>query len=173
MDVAAEVGPLAGAELAVDADEQPRRCIEELEIALELVQSPFGVVAVDAERAVKLHAVVLAALDVGLAHVIGINRILARERARVLAIDYGGGAALELLQRLAHQRIDVPGLQVAAGGGALRPHDQVLDDFRIDWLVEKPAAGNAGSDGFKDVHRSLSFRAKSFAPFGDDPRHKA
>src|SRR5579864_2155120 len=49
VDVAAEIGPLAGAELAVDGDEQRHRRIEEFEIALVMRQPPREVVARDAE----------------------------------------------------------------------------------------------------------------------------
>src|SRR5712672_760494 len=38
MDIAAEIGPLAGAELALDGDEQRDGRVEELEIALVLVE---------------------------------------------------------------------------------------------------------------------------------------
>src|SRR5580704_6096950 len=40
VDIAAEIGPLAGAELAVDGDEQRDRRVEEFEIALVLRKPP-------------------------------------------------------------------------------------------------------------------------------------
>src|SRR5690242_3454488 len=60
VDVAAEIGPLTGAELTLDGDEQRDRRVEELEIALVLVEPALGVVARDLERAIELHAVLLA-----------------------------------------------------------------------------------------------------------------
>src|SRR6266545_2908208 len=59
MDVAAEIGPLSRAKLALDGDEQADRRVEELEIALVLREPPLGVVARDLQRAVELHAVLL------------------------------------------------------------------------------------------------------------------
>src|SRR5215469_7903609 len=56
MNIAAEIGPLAGTEAAIDGDEQSDRHVEELVIALVLVKPRRGVVAIDRERAVKLHA---------------------------------------------------------------------------------------------------------------------
>src|SRR5262249_38251626 len=56
------------------------------------------------------------------------------------------------------QGIDVPGLQIAAGCRSRRALNQIADDVQIDRLVEKPAAGLARVDRFKDVHGgSLSF----------------
>lgn len=43
VNIAAEVGPLSGSELALDGDEEPDRRAEELEIAL-LLGEPGGVV---------------------------------------------------------------------------------------------------------------------------------
>src|SRR5580692_11934492 len=61
VDIAAEIGPLAGTELAVDGDEQRDRRIEEFEIALVLGEPSLGIVAGDAERAVELHPTIRAA----------------------------------------------------------------------------------------------------------------
>src|SRR5215211_4743425 len=47
MDVAAEIGPLSGAQLALDRDEQPDRRAEELEVPLVLREASGLVVAVD------------------------------------------------------------------------------------------------------------------------------
>src|SRR5579863_4192383 len=66
MDVAAEVGPLAGPELALDADEKRHRGVKEFEIAVVLGEPAGSVVAADAERAVELHAVIIAAPSIGL-----------------------------------------------------------------------------------------------------------
>ena len=60
MNVAAEIGPLAGAEPAIDGDEQCNRRVEEFVIALVLGQPRRDIVAVDLERAVKLHAMMVA-----------------------------------------------------------------------------------------------------------------
>jgi hypothetical protein len=51
MNVAAEIGPLAGAKPAIDGDKQRHRRVEKFVIALELVQPRRGIVAVDVERA--------------------------------------------------------------------------------------------------------------------------
>src|SRR6185436_13762239 len=59
---------------------------------------------------------------------------------------------LELGERLSGQRIDIPGLQIAAGRGARCSRQQILDDVGIDRLVEEMAAGDAGIDRFKDIH---------------------
>ena len=45
VDIAAEIGPLAGPELAVDGDEQRDRRVEEFEVALVLPEPARGVVA--------------------------------------------------------------------------------------------------------------------------------
>src|ERR1051326_963071 len=74
VDVAAEIGPLARAELALDGDEQRDRRVEELEIALVLVEPALGVVARDLERAIELHAVLLAARLVGIPDRVRIDR---------------------------------------------------------------------------------------------------
>jgi len=67
-NVAAEIGPLAGAEPAIDGDEQCNRRVEEFVIALVLGQPRRGIVAVDLERAVKLHAMIVAPRLVRLPH---------------------------------------------------------------------------------------------------------
>src|SRR5690242_15373864 len=51
MNVAAEIGPLAGTEPAIDGDEQSHRRIEEFVIALVLVKPRRGIAAVDLESA--------------------------------------------------------------------------------------------------------------------------
>src|SRR5262249_55037955 len=76
VDVAAEIGPLAGAEPAVDGDEQPDRPPKELEIALVLGEPAGMVVARDPERAVELHAMLLASRAVGLPWLLRVDRVL-------------------------------------------------------------------------------------------------
>src|SRR5580692_4528544 len=125
VDVAAEIGPLARTELAVDGDEQRDRRVEEFEIALVLLEPPLGIVAGDAERAVELHAVLLAARLVRLPHGFGVDRIFGIVMARVAAGDMGGDLLLERRKRRAGERIDQPGLQIAAGRGAGGAHDEI------------------------------------------------
>src|SRR5215831_9606700 len=76
VDVAAEIGPLAGAELALDGDEQRERRVEEHEVALVLVEPALRVVARDLERAVELHAVLLAPRLVRLPDRVRVDRVL-------------------------------------------------------------------------------------------------
>src|SRR5579859_6401403 len=113
MDIAAEIGPLAGAELAVDADEQRDRRVKELEIAFVLGEPPRRIIARNAERAVKLHAVLVAAGFVRLPYGFGIDRIFGVVVARIAAIDERSNLPLDLGERRAGQRVNVPGLQVA------------------------------------------------------------
>src|SRR6516162_9901023 len=75
MNIAAEIGPLAGPEPPVDSDEQRDWRVEEFVIALVLGKSRRSVTAVDLKRAVKLHAMMLAPRLVGLPHRLRINRI--------------------------------------------------------------------------------------------------
>src|SRR6202035_1861431 len=115
MDVAAQIRPLPGAELALDGDEQRDRRVEEREIALVLIEPAFRVLARNAERAVELHAVLLAPRPVRLPHGLGIDRILGIVMARVVvAADARRDPPLDFGDRRAGQRIDAPRLQVAA-----------------------------------------------------------
>src|SRR6202042_2104040 len=68
--------------------------------------------------------------------------------------------ALELGERRAGERIDLPRLQIAAGSGAGGPRDEIANDFGIDRRVEKPAAGDARFDSFENVHRDGHPRGK-------------
>src|ERR1700745_1213810 len=76
MDVAAQIGPLTGTEPAIDGNEQCNRRIEELVIAFVLSEPRRGVVAIDLERAVELHAMMVAPRFVWLPHRLWIDRIL-------------------------------------------------------------------------------------------------
>src|SRR5271156_3008581 len=112
LHIAAEIGPLAGTELAIDGDEQRHWRIEEFVIALEFPEPAFSVVTVDAERAVKLYAVILAPRLVGLPHRLRIDRIFGVVvMARIAAGDMVGDLLLERGKRRAGERIDLPGLQ--------------------------------------------------------------
>jgi len=124
VDIAAEVGPLAGAELAVDRDEQRDGALKNSSCVCTGRESR-RIVAVDAERAVELHAVLLAAFLVGAEHRLGIDRVFRLAVARIFLGDVLRDNALELGERGAGQRIDKPGLQIAARGGALRLDDQL------------------------------------------------
>src|SRR5262249_19235382 len=132
----------------------------EREIALVLGEPPGGIVAADAERAVKLHAVLLAAALVGRPHGFGIDRIFGLVVPRIAAVDIGGGLALEVGERRAGERIDLPRLQIAAGGGAGGPRDEIAHDVRLDRFVEKGAASDAGVDGFEHVHGMITRAAR-------------
>src|SRR5215472_6109938 len=161
MNIAAEIGPLAGAEPAIDGDEQGDRRVEELVIALVLVEPRREIVAVDGERAVKLHAMMLAPGSIRLPHRLRINRIFGILVSRIAARDCGGDLPLEFGQRRAGERVNLPRLQIAAGRRARRARDQVAHQFRIDRLIEKPAAGNPGIDGFKHIHGALNLQCRS------------
>src|SRR6266852_5060585 len=152
VNVAAEIGPLAGPEVAVDGDEERHRRVEELEVALVLGESAGRVVARHAERAVELHAVLLAARLVRFPHHLRIDRILGLVVPRIAIGDVRGDAALDLGERSAGERVDAPGLQVPARRRARRLLDQVADDLLVDRFVEEPAAADAGVDRFEDVH---------------------
>ncbi len=115
------------------------------------------IVAADAERAVELHAMLLAPRLVGLPHRRRIDRIFGVVVPRVMARNMRGDPMLQLRERRAGQRIDLPRLQIAAGGRARRTGNEVPHDRRIDRLVEKPAAGNAGIDGIEHVHDHSHF----------------
>ena len=152
VNVAAEIGPLAGTEFAVDGDEESHRRVEEFVIALVLAKPRRHVVAVDRERAVELHAVMLAARFVRFPHRVRINRIFGLVVARIAAVDGERDLTLELDQRRPGERIDIPGLQIAAGRRACGTHDQCVHDVGPNWLVEKPTAGDSGIDRFKHIH---------------------
>src|SRR5215469_12283101 len=157
MNIAAEIRPLAGTEPAIDGDEERHRRVEEFVVAPVLVKPRDGIAAVDIECAVKLHAMMLTARTVRLPHRLRINRIFSVLLARIAAGDRGGDFLLELGQRRARQRVDLPRLQIAARSRARGARDQIAEQVGGDRLVEKPAAGNAGIDGFEQSMGELSW----------------
>ncbi len=90
--------------------------------------------------------------EIGLPQLVGQRRILGFECPPVLLLDGVGGLALDLLERLAGHRMDVPRLQVPVGCRARRTSNQIADSIRINWRIEEPAAGNARVDRFEDIH---------------------
>src|SRR5215472_13542841 len=152
VDVAAEIGPLAGAEPAINGDEQRHRRIEELVIALVLGKPRRRIVAIDLERTIELHAMMIAARFIRLPHCLRIDRIFRVFMARIAAGDRGRDLRFKLGERRTGERVDLPRLQIAARGRARGARDQVADERWIDRPVEKPAAGDTGIDGFKHIH---------------------
>src|SRR3954470_17359745 len=90
---------------------------------------------------------------IGLAHVVLQSRAFSLESTPVLLLDRFSALALDLLERLPGQCINVPRLQIAVRCRAGRAFDQLTDVVRIDWLVEEPTARDTRVDRFKDVHR--------------------
>jgi len=154
VDIAAEVGPLAGTEPAVDGDEKRHRCVEKLEVLLVLREASGGIVAIDAERTIELQAVCFAPLLVCPEHWIGIYRVFRLGMARIFTRDTRGYDPLEILERPVRERVDVPRLQVATGCCALSSHDQFAYDVEIDWLIQESAASDARVDRFENIHGS-------------------
>src|SRR5262249_41931906 len=144
--------PLARAEAAIDGDEQRHRRIEELVVALVLIEPRRRIVAIDLERAIELHAMMIATRFVGLPHRFRIDRIFRVFMARIAAGDRGRDLRSKLGERRAGDCVDLPRLQIAARGRARGTRDQVADERGIDRPIEKPAAGDTGIDGFKHIH---------------------
>ena len=103
------------------------------------------IVAVDAERAVELHAMLLAAVLIGAEHRVRIDLDIRSWRGAGCRGEALLHDRLEFGERLAGQRIDVPGLQIAAGRRARGARNQILDDGRIDRLVEKVRGRRCGN----------------------------
>lgn len=81
-----------------------------------------------------------------------INRILGIDMAWIAAGDRSGDFAFKFGQCRAGERVDLPGLQIAAGCRARGARDQVANQNGVHRFVQKPAAGNAGIDGFEHIH---------------------
>jgi alkylhydroperoxidase family enzyme len=128
----------------------------------------------------------LAARLVGLPHGLRIDRILGIVVARIAAGDVVRHPPFELAKRRTGERVDVPWLQIAARRRARGARNQIAHDFGIDRLVEKPAARDAGIDGFEYIHeatqadkavRSFIYyrpaKANAVAPHGANERGSA
>src|SRR5262249_27344527 len=152
VDVAAEIGPLAGAEPPIESDEQRDRRIEDHIIAFVLAKPRRGIIAIDLERTIELHAMMVAARFVRLPHRFRIDRIFRVFMARIAAGDRGRDLRFKLGERRTGGRVDLPRVQIAARGRARGARDQVADERWIDRPIEKPAAGDTGIDGFKHIH---------------------
>src|SRR5690242_1112280 len=92
-----------------------------------------------------------------LPHRLWIDRIFSVDAAGIAAVDRGRDFSFEFGKRRAGQRVDLPGLQIAARRRARRSHDQIAHQRRVDRLIEKPAAGHPGVDGFEYVHGERSW----------------
>ena len=66
INIAAEIGPLSGAEPAIDCDEETHGRVEELKAAFELLEPSGGVLPGRAECAIELLTVAEAAAEIGL-----------------------------------------------------------------------------------------------------------
>ncbi len=104
------------------------------------------------QGAVKLHAVLLAMTLVGLPQFVRVDWIFGLDVARVVPLHLLGDLALERLQRLAGERVDPPGLQIAAGGGAGGLFDQFAQQRGIDGVGAKGPATDPAVDRGRDVH---------------------
>ena len=153
LDEHAEVRPLAEAHLPVDGEKHRYRRIEKAEVPGELPETPGLVLAGNANRRIHILSAFEAAGLVRLCQALRIDvvfRALAEGIVLLLLRDDGE----KFLALLPGYDIDMPGLQIAAGGRVFRLLQNLAHGGFRHRLVKKGAAGDAAFQGFGNFHRT-------------------